>query len=228
MAFKIDLHIHSIDSNSTGSNVSKESDKDKILILKKNYVKVACFSDHQKFFYTNYLARLEIIKKNKIPIVLLPGLEVNLKRFDNKIGQAVFVFSPDFDGRKLERFTMEHFLYSKKLYSYGEAVQLFKKNNFDFMVFPHAGKGADNLDIEDIKDYQVDALDATNISSSNIKKIQKVRKLPVVYFSDTHSWKKYPENTRFCTHVDIDFETMNFNSLKSAINENKLIKGEIC
>ncbi|WP_406617538.1 hypothetical protein [Mycoplasmopsis adleri] len=219
---KIDLHVHSEDSKYTGSNISQETDLQKLKILAKNYVKVTCFADHDKFYLNSYLKRLKLIQDFNLDIILYPGLEVNLIRFDKKIGQAVFVFDPNSDLEKLEKLTENEFRFNKNKYTYKEAVDLFINNNFNFMVFPHAGKAKDNMDWEDIKDSQVDALDVTDFNSSNKKKILKNKKIPVCFFSDTHTWRKYPEHSKICTYVE-DFS--DFNELKENI-KNELLKEE--
>ncbi|WP_237567391.1 hypothetical protein [Metamycoplasma hominis] len=90
---KIDLHVHSQDSSHTGSNISQESDLEKLLILTKKRVKIASFSDHDNFYIESYLKRLEIIKQYNIDITLWPGIEVNLRKYDGQIGQAIYIWS---------------------------------------------------------------------------------------------------------------------------------------
>ncbi len=228
MWIKFDLHVYSQDSSYTGSNISDENDLTKLLILQKNKIKVACFSDHDNFYIQNYIERLEIIKKNNINIMLLPGLEVNLRKHNNQIGQAIFVFNPDSNLEELSKLTTKEFKFNSNKYSYKNAVELFRNNNFDFMVFPHAGKGKDNMEWEDIQDSQVDALDVTDFNSSNKKKILKNKNIPIVYFSDTHTWRKYPQYGKYCSYVDVDDKNnFSYEEIKRKINENKLDKEEV-
>lgn len=221
---KIDLHVHSADSSFTGSNISLESDLEKLLILQKNRVKITSFVDHDNFYLSSYLRRLNIIQKQKINILLLPGLEVNLKKTNGQIGQAIFVFDPKSNLEELHKLTTQKFRFNNNKFTYKEAVELFNNNNFDFMVFPHTGKAQDNMNWEDIKDSQIDALDATIFNSSNIKKIQKENnKIPVVYFSDTHTWSKYPQYGKYCSYVQVeDTNNLNFKEIKNSIKNNNL------
>ncbi|BAP39798.1 PHP domain-containing protein [Metamycoplasma canadense] len=219
---KIDLHVHSIDSSKTGSNISKNSDDEMLVKLKENKVRVTSFVDHDCFYYASYLKRIEIIKKYEMNILILPGIEVNLKRFDNKKGQAIFVFNPNNDLLLLENITKKYFWFSNKKYTYSEAVEIFEKNNFDFMVFPHSGKAQDNMAYEDIKESQIDGLDTTNPNSSNNKKILKyLPNLPKLFFSDTHTWKKYPEHSKFWTYLQIkDANCLTYEEIKQNIKNN--------
>ncbi|QSF13499.1 hypothetical protein [Mycoplasma sp. Mirounga ES2805-ORL] len=220
----IDLHVHSEDSKYTGSNISQESDKEKLLILQKHYVKAACFSDHDNFYINSYKKRLKIIQDNRIDLVLFPGIEVNLIRFDKTIGQAVFVFDPESDLEQLVEVTSKHFRFNNNKYTYKEAVEVF--NQFNFMVFPHAGKGKDNMAWEDIHMSQVDALDVTDFNSSNKKKILKQNpNIPVVSFSDTHTWRKYPQFSKYGTYVEAE---PNFNSIRDGIEQNKIERIKLC
>ncbi|AXE60899.1 hypothetical protein DA803_02230 [[Mycoplasma] phocae] len=210
----IDLHTHSSDSGKTGSNISGESDLEKLEILVKHNVKVACFSDHDKFYLKNYQKRLEIIKKYHLDLVLFPGIEIDLKRIDHRVGQAVFVFNPDDDLVAIQNL----FSGPKTRYSYAEIIA--KLADFDFMVFPHAGKGKDNMLVDDLGNFQVDALDITDENHANVKKILAKRAIPLVTFSDTHTWKKYPQFSKKQTYVQSE---VNFSAIKRAIQENKII-----
>lgn len=221
---KIDLHVHSQDSSHTGSNISQESDLEKLLILTKKRVKIASFSDHDNFYIESYLKRLEIIKQYNIDITLWPGIEVNLRKYDGQIGQAIFIFDPDSNLKELNEVTKKEFRFNSNKYTYKDAVELFKKSNFNFMVFPHAGKGQDNMEWQDICNSQVDGLDITDFNNSNKKKILKQDPtIPVLYFSDTHTWRKYPQYGKFCSYVEVENkDQITFNEVKNNIRNNKV------
>lgn len=221
---KIDLHVHSADSSFTGSNISLESDLEKLLILQKNRVRVSSFVDHDNFYLNSYLKRLDIIKKQKMNILLLPGLEVNLRKTNGQIGQAIFVFNPESDLEKLNNLTTKAFRFNNNKFSYSEAIELFKNNDFDFMVFPHAGKAQDNMNLEDIRGCQIDGLDITDFNSSNKKKILKeLPDIPSLYFSDTHTWRKYPQYGKFCSYVEVEnSNNFTYSEIKININSKKV------
>lgn len=221
---KIDFHVHSTDSSYTGSNISEESDLKKLLILQKHKVKVASFADHDNFYVDSYIKRLKLIQDNKIDILLLPGLEVNLKKYNGQIGQAIIVFDPNSNLESLHALTTKVFRNNNNKLTYKEAVNLFKEKEFNFMIFPHAGKAQDNMEWEDIEGSQVDGLDVTDFNSTNKKKILKQNpELPVVYFSDTHTWRKYPQYGKFCSYVEVsDKSNFTFKEIKENINKKKI------
>lgn len=217
----IDLHVHSIDSNRSGSNISNWDDLAMLKRLQNHYVKVASFTDHDNLFLESYYRRLKIIEEYKIDLVLLPGCEVNLLSLNgNKKGQAILIFKPENDLNKIKTIIYENFSpQNRKWLTYQQTCELFK--DFDFMIFPHAGKGQDNMDWIDIKDSQVDGLDSTNLKSTNLKKIlkntEKINKnIPIVAFSDIHDWKKYPfDNSNYQTYIQAE---PNFQSIKEILN----------
>ncbi|WP_027334218.1 hypothetical protein [Mycoplasma elephantis] len=221
---KIDLHVHSEDSSYTGSNISKESDIDKLLILQKNRVIISCFADHDKFYLDSYLKRLEIINKEMINLTIWPGIEVNLKKYNGQKGQAIFIFNPNSDLKKLQTLTENEFRFYKKLYSYKEAIHLFEQEGFNFMVFPHAGKAQDNMSYEDIKDCKVTGLDVTDYNNRNKKDIvRQMPNVPILYFSDTHTWKKYPQYGKYCSYVEVENKNnLTFQEIKNNIENNKV------
>ncbi|MGP1451413.1 MAG: PHP domain-containing protein [Metamycoplasmataceae bacterium] len=226
---KIDLHVHSTDSSFTGSNISSESDLEKLLILQKHRVRVTSFADHDNFYLDSYLKRQKIIKEQKIDILLLPGIEVNLRKFNNQIGQSIFIFNPENDLKKLHQLTTKEFRFNNNKFTYEEAINLFNQYGFDFMVFPHAGKAQDNMNWEDIKDKQIDALDVTDFNNKNKKKILKENdQIPVVYFSDTHTWSKYPQYGKYCSYIQVeDSNNLTYREIKNNIKNNKLQEVEI-
>ncbi|MBN0970907.1 hypothetical protein [Mycoplasma phocoeninasale] len=210
----IDLHLHSNDSTRTGSKVSGETDLEKLRILNNNNVKVACFSDHDHFYRRSYLNRLKIIKEYGFDLLLLPGLEIDLQRTDYKTGQVVIVFNPASNLEAIE----EIFIGRKVRYTYAEIIEVL--SGYDFMIFPHTGKAKDNMLVDDLANFQVDALDVTRDNHANVNKILSIRQIPVVSFSDTHTWKKYPQWSKKQTYVEAE---RNFLDIKKAIRENKII-----
>ncbi len=226
---KIDFHVHSTDSSYTGSNISEESDLEKLLILQKHKVKVASFADHDNFYLNSYIKRLKLIQDNKIDILLLPGLEVNLKKYNSQIGQAIIVFDPESNLESLHQLTTKVFRHNNNKLTYKEVVNLFKEEAFNFMIFPHAGKAQDNMEWEDIEGSQVDGLDVTDFNNTNKKKILKQNNdIPVFYFSDTHTWRKYPQYGKFCSYVEVDDKSnFTFNEIKDHIKAKKIAMEKI-
>ncbi|QJR43553.1 PHP domain-containing protein [Mycoplasma miroungigenitalium] len=216
----IDLHMHSPDSNISGSNVSIFDEQIMIEKLVKNYVSAACFSDHDKLFLESYQRRLSLIKEMKANILLLPGCEINLISCkDNKIAQAVIVFDPNEDLEKIEKIINSNFSHmNRKNHSYKSLCELLE--GFKFMIFPHVGKGKDFLVLEDLIGYQVDGLDSTTFNSSNLKKVSNfLDDIPIVMFSDVHDWKKYPyDNTKYQTYITVNGE-VSFDTIKEALNK---------
>ncbi|WP_029608536.1 hypothetical protein [Mycoplasma simbae] len=216
----IDLHIHSSDSNLSGSNISKFTDLQMLEKLHKNYVKVACFADHYELFVDNFYKRVDLIANHKvIDIVLLPGCEIDLASLSKQSkGQAVIVFDPNQDLYAIAKIVKDNFSRANnKWLTYKQACELF--NNFEYMIFPHSGKGQDNMVAEDLLDSNVHGLDSTSLKSPNLKKIRKVIQAPIVCFSDTHDWKKYPfDNTKYQTWVEAE---PTFKSIKEALMNNK-------
>ncbi|UUD36887.1 Uncharacterised protein [Mycoplasmopsis californica] len=229
---KIDLHTHSADSNITGSNAQKYTDLEIFDVLIKNHVAVASIADHDYFYKDSFIKRRELLANKKWNLVLFPGVEVDLKthnpkaKTQNEKGQAVFIFNPDSDLDKLEQVIKNNFSKYRTpmiVHTYKEALEILKE--FDFMVFPHTGKGQDNMHWEDFEDARVDAYDTTDLKSSNLKSIRKKEKelareeVPVVVFSDTHTWRKYPEHSKHNTYVEAD---ATYESVKMAIKNKKI------
>ncbi|MCS4536627.1 hypothetical protein NXS15_00575 [Mycoplasma sp. CSL7475-4] len=180
----IDLHIHSQDSNNTGSTISKHSDVEMLQKLINNRVRVACFADHDNLFVESYNRRVEIIKEKGYELTLLPGCEINLLNGE-KSAQAILVFRPDQDLNQIKK------IVNKNKISYRNIFNKFA--DYDFMIFPHTGKAKDIINPLELEGCYISGFDSSNPKSSNLKKAMKLYPdVPDVYFSDVHNWKKYP------------------------------------
>ncbi|MCV3754275.1 hypothetical protein [Ureaplasma zalophigenitalium] len=222
LKIKIDLHTHTSDSNKYGSNVSKNSDEDIFYKLKTNNVKIVCFSDHLNFDKNQYLKRVNLGLEFKPQIIVWPGIEIDIYlHHKNTRAQVIVVFNPDHNLEELEDFCQEHFnpdfnpLNFDK-YSYAELVNLLTDKQYDFLIFPHVGKGADVVFPQDIKDQRVDGLDSIKPDHKNVQKMRKHNiQAPVVCFSDTHDWDNYPQHSYYWTWLTTN--SLTFNDVKQAI-----------
>ncbi|MCV3728644.1 hypothetical protein OF376_02560 [Ureaplasma miroungigenitalium] len=227
LKIKIDLHTHTVDSNKYGSNVSKSSDDDIFYKLKTNNVKIVCFSDHLNFDKNQYLKRASLGLEFKPEIIVWPGIEIDIYLHDkNTRAQVIVVFNPSHDLAALEKFCQTNFnpdfnpLNFDK-HSYAELISLLTKEQYDFLIFPHVGKGVDFVYPTDIENQRVDGLDSIKPDHKNVLKMRKHGiQAPVVCFSDTHDWENYPQHSYYWTWLTT--ESLAFNDVKQSILQHQI------
>ncbi|QBF34338.1 hypothetical protein EG856_00075 [Mycoplasmopsis phocirhinis] len=202
----IDLHIHSQDSNNTGSTISNHSDLQMLQKLVSNHVRVACFADHDNLFIDSYNRRNKIIEQNGYNLTLLPGCEINLFN-GSKSAQAILVFKPDQDLIKIKKMVNKNKLTYRDVFT--------KFSEFDFMIFPHTGKGKDIINPNELNQCYITGFDSSNPKSRNLKKAMQLYPwVSDVYFSDVHNWNKYPfDNNNYRTAIEWDENLNNANSI---------------
>ncbi len=224
MIVKADFHLHSPFSRPNGDNITWESLYDSLIKLSNKKIKIASFTDHSVFNYQFYKKTFNLGKTGNI--IFLPGIEVNVRRLNGVIANLLILFDWNLEDSKLieiEKITKK---YLKK-----EGVTIKQINNlfteFNTIRIPHIGK-SDFFSVQDLRLLKFDAGEISNANHNNYKKFLKSElkdKYPIVSFSDTHNWLRYPQISSFTTYIEM--ESYSFEALKKAfINKNIFIRKE--
>lgn len=223
MQVKLDLHLHSYVSRSNGDGIKWESLYHSISKLLSNNVKIASFSDHNKFDLNFYYEAKKLSKTANI--LLLPAMEVNVLRTDGKIANIIYVFDDKLTNEQLEKISL---IAKKEIPKRGISLQ---KCNYIFQEFrpimiPHVGK-SDHFKYEDLQQIKFDAMEISNENDRNyLSVIKKGVISSVVAFSDTHKWNDYPQLKKLITCIEM--EEISFDELKKQLKKNKnFTKGRI-
>lgn len=223
MQVKLDLHLHSYVSRSNGDGIKWESLYHSISKLLSNNVKIASFSDHNKFDLNFYYEAKKLSKTANI--LLLPAMEVNVLRTDGKIANIIYVFDDKLTNEQLEKISL---IAKKEIPKRGISLQ---KCNYIFQEFrpimiPHVGK-SDHFKYEDLQQIKFDAMEISNENDRNyLSVIKKGVISSVVAFSDTHKWNDYPQLKKLITCIEM--EEISFDELKKQLEKNKnFTKGRI-
>lgn len=223
MQVKLDLHLHSYVSRSNGDGIKWESLYHSISKLLSNNIKIASFSDHNKFDLDFYYEAKKLAKTANI--LLLPAMEVNVLRLDGKIANIIYVFDDKLTNEQLEKISL---IAKKEIPKRGISLQ---KCNYIFQEFrpimiPHVGK-SDHFKYEDLQQIKFDAMEISNENDKNYLSVIKEGVISsVVAFSDTHKWNDYPQLKKLITCIEM--EEISFDELKKQLEKNKnFTKGRI-
>ncbi|MGL4183588.1 MAG: hypothetical protein ACRCRP_00450 [Metamycoplasmataceae bacterium] len=216
MKIKIDLHLHTRASKPHENSIEWESTFFSISKLKKFDIKIFSFTDHNVFDFKLYKKSKTIAATGNI--LALPGIEVNVVRKNGMIGNIIYIFSDELSDEEL---TKIEDIAKKNIPTRGislENVNLIFAD-FDHLCIPHVGK-SDFLALEDLLAIKYDAIEITSEVHHNYKKVIKsIDPTSVVSFSDTHIWKKYPQQGKLITEIDLN--ELSYKQLKQKFNENK-------
>ena len=214
---KIDLHLHSPVSRSNGDSIKWDSWYDSISSLKNNGIKIAAFSDHNRFDSKYYLEGFDLAKS--AGILLLPAIEANVVRTDGIIANLIYVFDANLPLEKLNLISeIAKLKLHKRGISLSESMLIFQ--DFETIKIPHVGK-SDYFKSADLKQIDYDAIEITNEKHFNYLAVLKEGiKTSVVAFSDTHIWKSYPQQNKLITVID-KIDEISFNHLKQVFKNNK-------
>lgn len=216
---RIDLHTHTSSSILNGDRrITFDSVQKSLSIFDKFNVKIAAFSDHNRFNSEQYILARELAKKYNI--LFLPAIEVNVQRTsDSKVANIIYIFSDLLNNEQLKEIELIAKKFIPKSGISNKNVDIiFQK--FETIKIPHIGK-SDAFKYEDIKDFDIDAIEISSYNNLNFKStIKKGYKGSIVAFSDTHVWEKYPECSTLKTEID-EMEQISFKELKKALAKNK-------
>ncbi|MBX4209769.2 MAG: hypothetical protein K4H23_00945, partial [Mollicutes bacterium PWAP] len=209
---KIDLHLHSLHSSQNGDKIKWISNKESLLMLLNNEIKIGAFSDHNYFNYKFYLEIKNLAKTGDINI--LPAIEIDVFRKKGIKGNVIIVF--DDKQKNIEKIQDLSKLLNRSMIQLSEIKSIF--SYYEYFLIPHVGK-SDFLAPEDLEEIESIAYEITNRNHHNFKKVSKnIIKKSIVAFSDTHSWNKYPQNRNLIT--DVNIKENNYKELKKALSKN--------
>lgn len=210
---KVDFHLHTPASIQNGDSINWSTPNE---IIKKLWVKgvqAFAFTDHNVLDSSLYIQTRNICKTN---LLVFPGVEVSVLKPDGIIAHLLLLFDKELEDKQVKdleeicRLTLR-----KRGISIEAVYEIFK--DFDFIAIPHVGKG-DYFDVEDLT-FEHQAIEITSKKHHNYKKwLKNLDDKSVVAFSDTHSWKDYPQNNTFTTDIDFDGS---FKDLKLKLSLNK-------
>lgn len=214
---KIDLHLHSPLSAKNGDSIHWISNFDTLKTLKNNSIQLCAFTDHNDFSLEQYKQLRDLGKTGGV--VVLPGIEVDVKRKNDSIGHLLVVFREDLNDDQLQ--VIESI--ARKDLKKTRGISIEKANvifsSFETIKIPHVGKG-DYFITEDLEELQYDAIEISNHNHPNYTRWKKRNiEKSVVSFSDTHIWKDYPQQSLLITDVPNGDKT--FSHLKTILAENK-------
>ena len=218
--FRVDLHLHSPKSVPNGDKVSwLDNDRDVLVTLARKGVRIIAFSDHNTFNYRWYKKMVEMGGDH---FLILPAIEMNIYRPNGKneddVGNLIYVFSDELSASELIQIEAIMRKINKSGISAERAGTIFEQ--YEHLKIPHIGKD-DYMTMEELSRMgtSIDAAEATSLSHPNYRKWLKDNgDASTVAFSDTHVWKKYPQQSTLYT--EIEMENMSFNSLKKALKMN--------
>ena len=216
---KVDLHTHTLLSKKNGDSIKMPSIYFALEKIKDHKVKVVAFTDHNEFEAEFYLQAKKIA--DNFNILLLPGVEIDVVRKNDKRGNVIVIFSEQLsfeEYKQIERIIK--FKTGKWKIRVSKINELFK--DLEIIVIPHVGK-SDYCNYEDLLDIHYDAIEITNFNHHNFKSFSKKMKrdnksTSIVAFSDTHIWKSYPQNKKLFTSIS---NLKSFCDLKKALRERK-------
>ncbi|WP_127942983.1 hypothetical protein [Mycoplasma sp. ATU-Cv-703] len=224
---KIDLHLHSPASSSNGDSIGWKSLHHALQKLKLHRVKVASFTDHNTFDAQFYLQARQLAKTADIH--LLPGIEVDVLRSNDRRANLLIIFDGDLSSaelQKIEQIARQNLLFKQGI-SINKVNELF--SDFETLRIPHVGKN-DFFCPEDLKLLRYDAVEVSSFDHPNYRKYCKTdAQKAVVAFSDTHVWKKYPQHgKKLITWVPINEKSLT--ALKTALAQPSVYarEGEPC
>ncbi len=243
---KVDLHIHSHESNKTKTNdyEGPELTFDRLFkALKKENVNLFSITDHNTInisLYSELIKRREELIENNINFII--GAEVDF--IEEDIHDDIFHMLVYFDTYDLEKVSnVFKTLYQidnlndinnitpVTLWSFFDAV--FKNSIQDIITIPHFNNKHNGLPTKDQIDkfvYTVfNALEDSNNRKNLVKSIKIFKEhnytdVPVVVFSDNHNIDKYPcgksgdLKTQTCMYILGNLE-FSFNSIKMAFQD---------
>ncbi|MGL5522268.1 MAG: PHP domain-containing protein [Metamycoplasmataceae bacterium] len=214
MKARIDLHLHTRASKFHENSIEWESTHFAISKLNSFGIKIFSFTDHNIFDLKLYKKAKRIAQTGNL--LVLPGIEVNVVRKNGKIGNIIYIFSDELSDEQLIKIEE---IAKKNIPTRG--ISLENANlifaDFDHLCIPHVGK-ADFLELDDLLMINYDAIEITSEDHHNYKKaIKGIDPTSVVSFSDTHIWRKYPQQGKLITEIEIN--ELSYNQLKKKINE---------
>lgn len=214
---KVDLHLHSKNSNKIGDSVSWNSLEDTINTIKNNDISVFSFTDHDMFSYKLYLQTKKHLKDNKLKMFYYPGLELTVTRENKKRGHVLFIFDNRNEEliKKLEEITQDLVFLNKEL-KLKKAINTYNKLGLDYFIIPHVDK-SDFLVYDDMKEvkekiYYLEALPTSREFKRFQKEAEGINVMPVK-FSDHHHWT----NNSFSWAGNYILKLETFEDLKSNI-----------
>lgn len=213
---KIDLHLHSLASRRNGDGIQWESWYAAIRQLKQHGVQIAAFSDHNVFDAKQYYQAQLLAQSAQI--LLLPAIEVDVVRTDGTRANLIFVFSDELSPAQLDQISQRTRGLFKRGISLADVSAIF--GEFECLKIPHVGK-SDHFKWHDLQQIHYDAIEISNPHHPNYKAVLKRRLCSsVVAFSDTHIWRRYPQQGKLVTVID-QMATISFAALKMALAQNR-------
>ncbi len=216
---KIDLHLHSPISRSNGDSIKWDSPHHAIKKLIRNDIKIAAFTDHNKFDPDFYLQIYQLAKTANI--LFLPAIEVNVVRTDGQTAHLLYIFEQNLSIEQLQEISkIARCDIPKRGISLKKCNTIF--SNFNTIKIPHVGK-SDHFKYADLLQIEYDAIEISNEEDKNYLSVMKHSDIntSVVAFSDTHMWDEYPQARKLVTVID-DLEIPSFKELKAKLSQNKI------
>lgn len=246
---KMDLHIHSSESNITKGEGDYEGGKykakDLFLQLRKEQINLFSITDHNILnldLYEELLEQKELFLKNNMNFVV--GVELDIK--DEKIYSEPFhalLFFNSYDLKKIKKIIREIIPEENGIYRETNLSNIFEvMHNYDerdFILIPHYNSKSKGLrekkgfgTIKSLNSMVFDAFEDRN----NIEKIQDSLEiylkagyddLPMLMFSDCHNINVYPRQKENTTKIPEFLSVLGslrnpFETLKLAFQDSKL------
>lgn len=188
--YYVDFHLHSIVSRSIGDSIGWFGLNNTLAQIYQQQIKAFAFTDHDCFDYEQYLKVKEIIDDRQYGMICFPGVEITIKKSNGRKAHVLFIFNDDYeyDIQKLE------YIIAENKSDYGTNLKKFINaiNDYEYVMIPHVGKSADNVDVCDVYDV-LDKISYVEVNPNHVDKYKRFckkanREITFIYFSDTHCW----------------------------------------
>lgn len=192
---KVDLHLHSINSNKIGDSVSWISLRHTINTIRNADISIFSFTDHDMFNFKLYNETVKLLKEDiNNHLIFYPGLELTIIRENGNRGHVLFIFdNSDINKiKQLEQITYDLVFSHRSGIKLSKAIEIYNSLDLDYFIIPHVDK-SDFLIYEDFKDsldklYYLEALANSHQFKRFIKDANNANLKPVK-FSDYHHWR---------------------------------------